>query len=183
MNITNLLMNLTSDSLRILEVGNPLQAQLKLYYAQDEQTTRKYLLETVLPKFEEHQIIIIDNKRTWTAEKLKIRTRIIIPNSREDLVRKIVELKHYFSPRLKLILVDNFQYYFRDYEGKNQKISNNQRSASFLINLLKNYSMQGKDIILTGYRDPINHSRPLMEALLLYYGIPWLRIKNSNLSE
>ena len=180
MSITNLPTNLTSKQEPAFEVDKTLTYELKLYYSENERVTREYILRAVLPKFDKHQIIIFDNKRTWTPDKLQIRTRIIIPHSREDLVSKLVELRKYFTPRLKLILVDNFQYYFRDYEGKDRKILNNQRLVSFLINLLRDYSKQSIEIILTGYRDPLNHSRPLMETLLSYYEINWIHLRDQN---
>ena len=82
--------------------------------------------------------LIIDNKHIWTSQMLNPGSKILLPTSKEHLLKIISSLHEFVHPRLGLIVIDHLPFYYRDFIGKQAKdVALNLRAYSASLAILK----------------------------------------------
>ena len=115
------------------------------------------------------QIIVIDPKRTFSASNRK-RIHVFRPLDLKDFISITSELKNYVSSRLSTIVILDFPYFFRDYQGKSVKnVVINHRAFSACVSILDKISSDKISIICSTYENPLSINFPLFHKIIKYY--------------
>ncbi|MHA2251935.1 MAG: hypothetical protein ACXAD7_16345 [Candidatus Kariarchaeaceae archaeon] len=155
---------------------------LMLLFSEEIPLVQKILHDLLQRISKSYQVIIVDVKRIWQADRLTKRSHIIYVDDKINLIDKISQLESLITPRLKLIIIDGLSLYFRDYQGRGAKSHGiNTRQYASCLSMLKNLSQKGIYILVTSYQHSFNRGYPIMFEAAQYYCSKMLRVsKNQN---
>ncbi len=115
------------------------------------------------------QAIVIDPKRTFNTDNQR-RILVFRPLDLQDFILIISELNNYISSRLSKIIILDFPYFFRDYQGKSaKKVVINHRAFSACISILDKIASNNISIICGTYENTLSRNYPLFHKILKYY--------------
>lgn len=115
------------------------------------------------------QTIVIDPKRTFNAGT---QSRILVfrPLDLQDFISITSEIKNYISSRLSKIIILDFPYFFRDYQGKSaKKVVINHRAFSACVSILEKIASDNISIICGTYENTLQRNSPLFHKILKYH--------------
>lgn len=101
------------------------------------------------------------------------------PTNLDEFVNAVVSIKKYMSPRLRLIIIDDFHYFLRDYRGKSTKnVIINNRVFALCLSYLSTLTSESRNIIGITYENPLKPNYPLSDKLINYYNCEIFQIIN-----
>ena len=130
------------------------------------------------------QTIIIDPKRTYHAQHEQ-RILVFRPIDLQDFIFIVSEIKNYLSIRLSQIIILDFPYFFRDFQGTAAKnVVINDRAFAVCVSMLEKLASSKISITCGTYENPLSRNYPLFQKILNYYdygAFKILKLENNSL--
>ena len=151
----------------------------KLNFVFGKNSLVKLFFDNLINNIDEgSQVIVIDPKRTFSVGNLQ-RIHVFRPLDLQDFISITSELKNYQSSRLSTIIILDFPYFFRDFQGKAVKnVIINHRAFSACVSILEKISSDKVSIICGTYENPLSINFPLFHKIIKYYQYPFFKIMN-----
>ncbi len=123
-----------------------------------------------------YQIIIIDISHKINIGKNEYRVVYFRPKSIKEVMFNILDLNLMINPRVKLIIVNDLPYFFRDLHEDNAL---NLKLYASSLQMLQNVSKSAR-IIITSFESGYKINYPVFHDVNCYYNIPTYKIINDD---
>jgi hypothetical protein len=141
---------------------------LSLIFSERKVKISKFFQELIHQDNSSLYFLIIDINHNWSAVDLTEATRIVQPDSLDDLLDTITAIEQLISPRVKAVIIDSLPLYFRDFRNGDVYGMQNLRTYSFCLSLLKRVAKH-IPVLVSSFPNGMYPQQPLMVDISRYY--------------